>query len=370
MISISIFLENCGICHSIQWFGLDLAVHPGKNALSVSDFEILRFQDIKNQIYHGFEIKHWNLHCIPGSMPPFSDEPAEQKSKPLAFLNLSHVPTSAAKRRAPQRCLFGDEPAESVDADTGRGVGWTSGAKPGRKRPFNEKLDSKSTTSHATLFGDEGSEDDADPPKKNMVPKAFADEESEGGGTSSQSSGEEKFIVKRDTVFAFGWDSVATFKKATAWRENMDDPQASKPKRNYDNSKRAKDAQYMRRDSKGYYKRNGLDPTRLQKLFDANTCLCPLMVFGGLFYFLLPLSWRPHPQKQYCFLWYAQLLEVLRRSASSNSVAPKSCLLFLNSFGTWVSKTRIPLHLVETIVFFGMQQPQFYQINKMVIDSC
>ena len=76
--------------------------------------------------------------------------------------------------------------------------------------------------------------------------RAFADEASEGG-TSSQSSDEEKFKVKQDTVFAFGWGSVAMFKKATVWRENMDDPQASKPKRNYDNSKRAKDAQYMRR---------------------------------------------------------------------------------------------------------------------------
>ena len=224
-------------------------------------------------------------------MPPFSDEPAEKTSKPLSFLNLSHARTSVTtRRRAPG--IFGDEPAEPVDSDIGRGV-----AKPVGKRSLDDEdcggskkpaAYSKSTSSHATLFGDEGSEDDADPPKTNMVMRAFADEASEGG-TSSQSSDEEKFKVKQDTVFAFGWGSVAMFKKATVWRENMDDPQASKPKRNYDNSKRAKDAQYMRRKTRGHYKRNGLDPTRLQKLFDANTCLCPFVGYGVFwsFFFLL-----------------------------------------------------------------------------------
>ena len=203
-------------------------------------------------------------------MPPFSDEPAEKISKPLGFLNLSHARTSVPKQPASRRRLFGDEPAESVDSDVGRGL--ASVTKPVGKRPFEQ-----STSSHATLFGEEGSEDDVDPPKTSMVMKAFADENSEGG-TSSQSSGEEKFIINQDTVFAFGWGSVAKFKNATVWRENMDDQHASKPKRNYDNSKRAKDAQYMRKNTEGYYKRNGLDPTRLQNLFGANTCLCPFVL--------------------------------------------------------------------------------------------
>eukprot|EP00435_Cladocopium_sp_Y103_P042234 s474_g11.t1 len=282
--------------------GLLLAPLKCKLKLNSSAYLVASQQDLKDFPVHETELtrsekKHrlllgWEqLHILgyptwgPGSMPPFDDEPAEKNPKPLSFLKLSHAPASA-KRRAPQHRVFGDEPSEPVDA--GRGVGCRARANtapstnPVRKRPFGDEDDegssklSCSKSSCPPLFGDEVSEDDASPQKTKVATKPFADETSEGN-TSSQSSSEEKFEVKRDTVFAFGWGSVATFKKATVWRENMDDPKSSKPKRNYDNSKRAKDAQYLRERTKGFYKRNGLDPARLQKLFDANTCLCTVM---------------------------------------------------------------------------------------------
>ena len=243
-------------------------------------------------------------------MPPFGDEPPEKKHRPLSFLNLGHAPSK--QRAPPKHRLFGDQPAElpvGSDLVCGVGHGQRAGTKFVPKRAFGDEDDenskkltcSKSGSSHRPLFGDEGSEDDdAGPPKPQRVFNAFADEASEGE-TSSQSNGEEKFLVKQDTAFTFGWGSVATFKKATAWRENMDDPKASKQKRNYDNSKRAKEAQYSRKQTIGHYKRNGVDPKRLQKLFSTQSCLCAFVWFLVHVWVLNNLlSGRPHQQY---FLW-------------------------------------------------------------------
>lgn len=205
-------------------------------------------------------------------MPPFGDEPREKVPKPLAFLNLSHASAKSGTQRGRPRSVFGAEPAEAVDETdcVGRREVARPPTKPASKRPFQDegcedgdcqgrrKLTfPKSSTSHPTLFGDEGSEDDA-----------------ASDGDSSSNSGAEGFAAQQNTVFTFGWSSVSTFQKATTWREQIDDPKASREKRAYDNSKRAQEASYSKQESTGFYKRNGLDPARLQKLFAATTCSC------------------------------------------------------------------------------------------------
>lgn len=155
------------------------------------------------------------------------------------------------------------------------------------KRPFEDEDDESCTPSLpsrlkqgrpsgsvASIFGDEGPETDMTIlpfPKASASRQPFADEEGESSGASS--TNDEMFQVKKETVFSFGWSSVASFQKATFWREQMDDEKAQKPKRAYDNSKRSKAAAYSRTKSRGFYKRNGLDPSRLEKLFATN-CLC------------------------------------------------------------------------------------------------
>lgn len=221
-------------------------------------------------------------------MPPFGDEPGEKTARPLSFLSLRHV---SPKRCAPGAVfhVFGPESAEPEVAGS-VGSGSRIGTPSTRtKRPFENEEDETAfsqqrpkvtdgSTLPKSVFGNEGSEDDSGTslPKKKGAANAnpFGEEGSETDDQSLSSNDEHAFLVKQNTVFSFGWTSVSSFKKATFWRETLDDEKAKKPKRQYDNRKRAATAAYARKNSRGVFKRNGTDPARLQKLFAAPFCSC------------------------------------------------------------------------------------------------
>jgi len=215
-------------------------------------------------------------------MPPFGDEPTEKDSRPLGFLSFCDASAPRPSKRKPSASAFGPESAESEP----RGfVGGTRPHKVATKRPFEDE-DGEGVTPQpsksmnyarkSTVFADESSEDDS-----GKFSKPFGDEGGESDSMSLSSGDEASFVPKKDTVFTFGWNSVSTFKQATFWKENMDNEAAKPTKRQYDNSKRAAKAVYARRESKGFYKRNGMDPARLQKLFSAPSCSCAFVRISG-----------------------------------------------------------------------------------------
>ena len=112
------------------------------------------------------------------------------------------------------------------------------------------------------------------PSKPEVAP--FHDEDVEDlGANSSPSSGEEVAQQPGNIVFGLGWQSVQRFQQGSFWKENMNENQEKpKPKRTYDNSKREATAAYARRDKQGVFKSNGVDPARVQKLFDSQSCHC------------------------------------------------------------------------------------------------
>jgi hypothetical protein len=215
-------------------------------------------------------------------MPPFGDEPTEKDSRPLGFLSFCDASAPRPSKRKPSASAFGPESAESEP----RGfVGGTRPHKVTTKRPFEDEDDEGVTPQPSksmnyarkfTVFADESSEDDS-----GKLSKPFGDEGGESDNMSLSSNDEASFVPKKDTVFTFGWNSVSTFKQATFWKENMDNEAAKPTKRQYDNSKRAAKAVYARRESKGFYKRNGMDPARLQKLFSAPSCSCAFVRISG-----------------------------------------------------------------------------------------
>ena len=85
------------------------------------------------------------------------------------------------------------------------------------------------------------------------------------------------------TVFSLGWHTLLDLKKSSFWKENMDTVPAKK-KRKYNNSSREANAAYARKESEGAYSRNGLDPARLQKLFELPSCQCSLFACHRNFY--------------------------------------------------------------------------------------
>lgn len=222
-------------------------------------------------------------------MPPFGDEPGEKISRPLNFLSFRH----AVPKRRPGSVsnVFGPESAEPDPEEAGSAglhqTGTSSRTKL-TKRPFEDEEDETGfqkqrpkvkggSTLPLSVFGDEGSEDESGAPVKGKcASKPFGEEDGETDDQSSppSSNDEKAFLVKHNTVFSFGWGSVSSFKKATFWREKMDDEKAKKPKRQYDNRKRSATAVYARKNSHGVFQRNGTDPARLQKLFDAPCCSC------------------------------------------------------------------------------------------------
>ena len=202
-------------------------------------------------------------------MLPFGDEPGEKDVKPLNFLSSRHA---APKRKPAVAHLFGPEGAER-ESVTSQGV-----AKSKSHQPFQDEEGESETDAPTSLrasgtkrvassvFGDEGSEDESTYPTQ-----PFRDEGSE---TELSSNDEKAYEIKKETVFTVGWSSVSTFRKATFWRENMTDVNAKRSKRAYDNTNRVKKAQYLKNKTKGAFKRNGVNPARLQKLIGAHRCSC------------------------------------------------------------------------------------------------
>lgn len=188
-------------------------------------------------------------------MPPFDSEPAERKQQAIRFLK-QHVRDPPSSR--PTLGVFGAEKPEG-------------GNKKRQVQP-KKKLNKP--------FQDEVGESESVPPKRSKPSKPevapFQDEDAEDlGSNSSPSSGEEVAQQAGNSVFGLGWQSVQKFQQGSFWKENMNENQEKpKPKRTYDNSNRAATAAYARRDKQGVFKSNGVDPARVQKLFDSPSCHC------------------------------------------------------------------------------------------------
>ena len=221
-------------------------------------------------------------------MPPFQDEIGEPVSKGLQFLSSNVTPRKHSVLKA-----FAPEPAEPSSGrgqSQTEGLPWKASTRPSLGRRVSqifqdedeEVTSAKRYKSESNVFGAEleetwvGSSSSTSRPK---VTAAFGPESDEGSGlfdmpSSDDEPGSEKdFLPKSDSVFALGWHGLSSFKDATFWKENMDDPKAGKEKRKYDNRKRAAVAQYSRQ-PQHIFKKNGVDPGRLQKLYNSEKCQC------------------------------------------------------------------------------------------------
>lgn len=196
-------------------------------------------------------------------MPPFGSESKERDtSQPLSFLSFPRP------RRQPGHTspIFGAEPDES-------GSGCTDAESrepdPAPFTPFGAELDEDDpppkrhrAVSATGPFGQEGAEDE-----DLTQPQAGSSSDEDGPGDS-------KYVIKSDSVFCLGWKSVLDAEKAGFWKTHMDDERASKAKRKYNNSNRKATAEYARQKTQGCYKKNGIDPLRLEKLFATAQCSC------------------------------------------------------------------------------------------------
>ena len=193
-------------------------------------------------------------------MPPFGKELAEVGSKRAPFLKQS-LHTPVPKSRLPA-AAFQPEPAEEEVCSplTAR-------------RPSNP-----SSSSSFNPFGaepEEGQRKRSRPVAPSTTP--FGAEADEG---DSDSSSDFDAKPQPETVFAMGWQGLQRFVAGSVWKEHSNEGElVKKPKRAYDNTRRQADAAYKRKDTCGFFKNNGVDPHRLQKLFNAPTCGCALLRF-------------------------------------------------------------------------------------------
>ena len=93
------------------------------------------------------------------------------------------------------------------------------------------------------------------------------------GGDASSDSSDYVDAKPKESVFSLGWHAAERFVAGNFWKENLDED-TSKQKRKYDNRTRERTAAYVRKESAGCYKANGVDPARTKKLFDAPSCQC------------------------------------------------------------------------------------------------
>ena len=193
-------------------------------------------------------------------MPPFGKEPAEVGSKRTPFLK-QHLHTPAPKSRLPA-AAFQPEPAEEEVCST-----------PGR-RPSNPL-----SSSSFNPFGAEPEEGHRKRPRPVATSTPFGAEADEGDGDSDLSS-EFNEPPEPETVFAMGWQGLQRFVAGSFWKQHSNEGEdLKKPKRAYDNARRQADAAYKRKSTAGFFKNNGVDPERLQKLFNAPMCGCALFCF-------------------------------------------------------------------------------------------
>ncbi len=203
-------------------------------------------------------------------MPPFGNESEEAPIPKLAFLNF--------KRNSPRPCepslpcsVFGAEPAE-------RQIRSHHVAKPKSIASNPKAVQAFVPFQHEF---EEGYARSVKQPKVSSPhqtqPSPFGAESEEAvdelGWASGSDGDEADFQGSLNTVYSLGWDSLVNFKRSTAFKEAKEKP-VEKSKRKYDNSKRESEAAYARKNSEFTFKKNGTDPSRLQRLFDQSTCLC------------------------------------------------------------------------------------------------
>ena len=189
-------------------------------------------------------------------MPPFEDEPAESsKRKPVPFLKQS---LRGRQKDDSSLVPFGAEPAESS-----RGKPSLKVKKEPVKRP-------------TVPFQDEGEESVSCHKKLKPTPGPLQREpaESKAERPSDSSSGSDFEEPKPpETPFSLGWEAAHRQVSGNFWKQNLDET-VQKPKRPYDNSKRQANAAYVRKGTHGFFKSNGVDPARLEKLFGSPSCNC------------------------------------------------------------------------------------------------
>ena len=196
-------------------------------------------------------------------MPPFAPEPAEQRRRAVVFLEQCLQDPTVSTPSTPR--LFGAESAER-----------------GGKRPNRQLNPSKN--SHLKRqpapgpFQEEGEEQQGVPkrvktPATSLVP--FQSEAAEDDFVCETDSSDSNCGDQRpkDTVFALGWQSAQQFTASGFWKENADEV-TERPKRAYDNTRRKAAAAYSRQGKEGFYKANGIDQNRLEKLFESPSCSC------------------------------------------------------------------------------------------------
>ena len=184
-------------------------------------------------------------------MPPFGAEKEEApNSKPLPFLS---VRSHDRVKQLPSCGPFGSEPAESFSG-------------PPSKKPCSQPSQSRHQPStRSVLWGAE--------------PEEVDNEVNIGQPLSGSSSGSEgEYRGSANTVFSLGWNTLLDLKKASFWKESVNTVISDKKKRKYNNTERAAMASYSRQNSAGYFKENGVDVARLQKLFALPTCQCALVL--------------------------------------------------------------------------------------------
>lgn len=218
------------------------------------------------------------------SMPPFGAEREERPPpKKPGFLSLSHAPKSRPSRAF---TVFGAEPAENAcHSELNRAGGLTS------------SLGRCSAALPTGPFGSEPDEERTQPRAKiprTVSASVFGDEPEETSGEAEHDSGDsgsdDDFLPQKETVFSLGWHCVTNLQYSSFWKDNIADPKSKRVTRAYDNSKRRSSAAYTREQHKDLQKKNGADPERLKRLFQAGQCQCSLLTLVDSLLFMI-LVW-------------------------------------------------------------------------------
>lgn len=288
-------------------------------------------------------------------MPPFQVEVDEKRSKRLPFLSRNEsVPKTPSVLR-----VFAAEPAElgshtssswrpSPSPVVATGAGVQSLFQDEGEEGDHERVQKK--TRLATIFGPESHEHE-----KASSSTVFGMESAESpddvypDSNDDEPGSEGDFVPKADSVFALGWSSLSAFQKATYWKQHVDDPKTQRRKRKYDNRKRQSQAAYAR-SSGDVYKKNGVDPGRLQKLFDSSSCQCSsnaLVPYSNAQKVLYDSHYRffivTHQSKT--IICEPSPAQVPTRSATVCSKAPRIFRPSWRNSGTWKSRTKMHWYL-------------------------
>lgn len=197
----------------------------------------------------------------------FGAEPAEETSG----AEVGHTPVGSRVKPAQGASLlpFGVEPEEG-----GHPKAKVRPARDVSSSPFGAESEegclpsakARRLASHV-LFGDEPEESEA----QGSFPVPGPDEDFD---CDAPDVTDHQFLPQKKTVFSLGWRCVTNFQMSSFWKDNIDDPKSKKVSRVYDNTKRKAVASYERQNNSGVQRKNGLDPSRLQRLITASQCQC------------------------------------------------------------------------------------------------